>query len=152
MVLSGPMSRATGPDGGRPLTVDELPAARELLSENYGMDPTAAAVAIPDGAVYRADQSVWGIFADGEMASCVTTVVEAGLVVIWSMATRISRQGQGFGRRLLTAVLLRQLSEGATGSLLHSSVAGERLYRGLGFTPVEYLQLWSRPRWILGAA
>jgi hypothetical protein len=38
------------------------------------------------------------------------------------------------------------------GSLLHSSVAGERLYRQLGFSVVEYLQLWSRPRWVLGAA
>jgi ribosomal protein S18 acetylase RimI-like enzyme len=68
------------------------------------------------------------------------------------MATRSDCQGRGYGRRLLEAVFDHQFEEGATGSLLHSSVAAERLYRQLGFTVVEYLQLWSRPRWVLGAA
>jgi ribosomal protein S18 acetylase RimI-like enzyme len=152
MVLSGPVLSSAGPDGARPLSVDELPAARDLLSENYGLDRATAEAAIPDGIVDRDDQAVWGLYADGQMVSCVTTVIEEGLVVIWSMATRIDRQGQGHGRRLLEAVFLRQFAEGATGSLLHSSVAGEKLYRQLGFTVVEYLQLWSRPRWVLGAA
>ena len=152
MVLSGPVLSSTGPDGARPLTLAELPAARALLADTYGLDRDTAAAAAPDDGVGRADRAIWGLYADGELVSCVTIVLEGGLVVIWSMATRTDRQGQGHGRRLLEAVFLRQFAEGATGSLLHSSVAGEKLYRQLGFTVVEYFQLWSRPRWVLGAA
>jgi GNAT superfamily N-acetyltransferase len=123
-----------------------------VLGEAYGLDPASAAAAIPDSAVAHPDQSVWGLYADGALASCVTTVEEDGLVVIWSMATRADRQGRGYGHRLLDAVLAQQFDSGASGSLLHSSTAGERLYRQLGFTVVEYLQLWSRPRWVLGAS
>ncbi len=152
MELTGPLRSSTGPDGARLLTVEELPAAWEILGAIYGLDRAAAEAAIPETALGRTDQSIWGLYADGEMVSTVTTVIEDGLVVVWAMATRPDRQGQGFGRRLLESVLLAQFAEGATGSLLQSSVAGEPLYRRLGFTVVEYLQLWSRPRWILGAA
>jgi ribosomal protein S18 acetylase RimI-like enzyme len=136
----------------RPLTVDELPVARELLTECYSLDGTTADVAIPDRAVELADESVWGCFAEGRLVSCVTTVVEDGLVAIWSMATLRGDRGRGYGRHLLDAVFTRDFADGATGSLLHSSIAGEKLYRQLGFTVVEYLQLWSRPRWVLGAS
>jgi len=135
-----------------PLTIDELPAARELLADSYYLDRSTAAIAIPDRALDHADQSVWGCFVQGRLVSCVTTVVEDGLVVIWSMATSRDHQGRGYGRHLLDAVFTREFAEGAAGSLLHSSVAGEKLYRQLGFTVVEYLQLWSRPRWVLGAS
>jgi ribosomal protein S18 acetylase RimI-like enzyme len=139
-------------EAARPLSLDELPLAREVLTEAYGLDPASAAAAIPDTVLGRPDQSVWGLYADGELVSCVTTVDEDGLVVIWSMATRVDRQGNGYGRRLLDAVLAERFAAGASGSLLHSSAAGERLYRQLGFSVVGYLQLWSRPRWILGAS
>ena len=135
-----------------PLTLDELPAARALLADCYGLDAATAAMAVPDRAVDRADEAAWGCYAEGRLVSCLTTVVEDGLVVIWSMATSRECQGRGYGRHLLGAVLARAFAEGASGSLLHSSAAGERLYRTLGFTVVEYLQLWSRPRWALGAA
>ena len=86
------------------------------------------------------------------MVASVTIAVEDGLAVVWSMATRSECQGRGYGRRLLETVLRHQFDRGATGSLLHSSVAGERLYRSLGYAVVDYLQLWSRPRWVLGFA
>jgi ribosomal protein S18 acetylase RimI-like enzyme len=138
--------------GVRPLALDDLPDARRLLGENYGLDDATAAAAIPDVAVERSDMAVWGCYDDGRLVSCVTTVVEDGLIVIWSMATRSDCQRRGYGRLLLEGVFARQFADGVSGSLLHSSVAGEKLYRELGFTVVEYLQLWSRPRWVLGAA
>lgn len=143
---------ATAPEVVRSLSVDELPLAREVLSEVYGLDPASASAAIPDAAAARPDQSVWGLYAEGELVSCVTTVDEEGLVVIWSMATRSDRQGSGYGHRLLEAVFAQHFASGASGALLHSSLAGERLYRQLGFRVVEYLQLWSRPRWVLGSS
>jgi ribosomal protein S18 acetylase RimI-like enzyme len=74
------------------------------------------------------------------------------MLVVWSMATRTDCQGRGFGRQLLGSVLNDQFDKGATGSLLHSSVAGEKLYGALGYSTVEYWQLWSRPRWVIGNA
>ena len=135
-----------------PLSFEELPTARELLGDSYSLDAATAAIAIPDRAIDAADMSIWGCYAEGQLVSCVTTVLQEGLVVVWSMATRRDCQGRGYGRQLLDAVFADQFEAGASGALLHSSVAGEKLYRQLGFKVVEYLQLWSRPRWVLGAA
>jgi GNAT superfamily N-acetyltransferase len=156
MILAKPDWCAASSDAGSatavPLSRGELPQARQLLAESYYLDEATAAMAIPDRAVDAADMSVWGCYAEDRLVSCVTTVVHDGLVVIWSMATRQDCQGRGYGRRLLDAVFAQEFEAGASGSLLHSSMAGEKLYRRIGFTVVEYLQLWSRPRWVLGAA
>jgi ribosomal protein S18 acetylase RimI-like enzyme len=89
------------------------------------------------------------MFDGNELVSCVTGVLQDGMVVIWSMATRADCQRRGHGRRMLEAMLSQQFGDGAIGALLQASHAGERLYRQLGFTVVEYMQLWSRPRWAL---
>ena len=68
------------------------------------------------------------------------------------MATLPGSQGRGFGRRLIEVALHDQLEKGATGSLLYSTEAGEKLYRALGYEVTEYIQMWSRPRWVLGLA
>jgi GNAT superfamily N-acetyltransferase len=139
-------------DAVRAVGHQDLATARELLADNYGLDDSTAAEAIPDRAVDGSDLGMWALWEDGAMVSVVTITVEDGLAVVWSMATRPECQGRGFGHRLLASVLHEQSGRGATGSLLHSSVAGEALYRSLGYSTVEYLQLWSRPRWVLGFA
>ena len=149
MVLHELASSGPPSSGARPLTLGELDAARELLGGCYGLDRATAAAAIPDAVVEGTDVSAWGLFDGGDLVSCITGVLQDGLVVLWSMATRADCQRQGHGRRLLEAMLSRQLADGSSGSLLHASEAGEGLYRQLGFTVVEYLQLWSRPRWAL---
>jgi GNAT superfamily N-acetyltransferase len=151
------MVLATLPDGSpsagvRALRPEDLATARELLADNYGLDNSTAVAALPDRAVDSPDLGMWGLWEDELMVSVVTITVEDGLAVVWSMATRPECQGRGFGHRLLASVLHEQAARGATGSLLHSSVAGEPLYRSLGYSTVEYLQLWSRPRWVLSLA
>lgn len=136
----------------RPLTESELPLARETLVDAFGLDPPAANVALPDSVVASGDFQLWGLFDDGQLESIVTIVKEEGLAVIWSMATRRESQGRGFGRQLLDEVLPRQFESGVTGSLLYSSRAGEKLYRGLGYGVVDFLQRWSRPRWVLASS
>jgi GNAT superfamily N-acetyltransferase len=138
--------------GARAISREELPQVRELLSDTYGLDDASAAAAVPERAVEGGDMGVWGLFDGEQLASCFTSVVEDGLLVVWSMATRREYQGQGYGRRLLEAVLSRQFDDGAAGSLLQSSTAGEKLYRDLGYTVVEHWQLWSRPRWVMARA
>ena len=136
--------------GARPLALGELDAARHLLGACYGLDHATAAAAIPDVVAEGNDVSAWGLFDGVDLrVSCITGVIQDDMAVLWSMATRADRQRQGHGRRLLEAMLSQQLADGAAGALLHASEAGEGLDRQLGFTVVEYLQLWSRPRWAL---
>jgi ribosomal protein S18 acetylase RimI-like enzyme len=152
MLLSTLPEEEPPSDAVRALRPEDLAPARELLADNYGLDDSSAVAAIPDRALDRHDLGVWGLWEDERMVSVVTIAIEDGLAVVWSMATRPECQGRGHGRRLLASVLREQIDRGATGSLLHSSVAGQALYRGLGYSVVDYLQLWSRPRWVLGSA
>jgi len=153
MILEAAAAGAPPADPGpRPLSLEELPLARQLLADTYGLDDASAVAAVPDRAAEDEDLAVWGLFDGDQLVASVTIAVEDGLAVVWSMATRPECQGRGYGRRLLEMVLRHHFDRGATGSLLHSSVAGERLYRGLGYAVVDYLQLWSRPRWVLGFA
>jgi GNAT superfamily N-acetyltransferase len=136
----------------RALSEVDLPALRELLADTYGLDPGSASAAVPDRAAASSDLEAWGLFEGGQLVAGVTTVIEDGSIVVWSMATRPGSQKRGYGRRLLNSVLARQHRAGVNGSLLHSSVEGEALYRAAGYEVVEYWQLWSRPRWVLGRA
>jgi ribosomal protein S18 acetylase RimI-like enzyme len=136
----------------RPLESSQLPAARSILAESFRMDETSTLVALPDSVIERRDERAWGLFEEDLLVAVVVIVDVDGHVVVWSMATPPERQGSGLGRRLLRAVLREEFNRGADASLLSSSKAGERLYRDLGYEVVDYLQLWSRPRWILGAS
>lgn len=152
MALCDLSAFSTDDTGVERLDRHQLEAARHLLAECYGLDRGTAETAIPDAVVDSPDLAAWGLYAEGALVSCVTTVLQEGVVVVWSMATRRESQRRGYGRRLLESVLNDQLQRGASASLLHSSLAAEALYRHLGYTVIEYLQLWSRPRWALGVA
>jgi ribosomal protein S18 acetylase RimI-like enzyme len=152
MVLDGPDLPDVDGAGVRALTEEDLPEARALLADTYSTSDAAAAAAVPLLAVEDPDLGVWGLFDGDRMVSSFTGATEDGLVVVWSMATRPHDQGNGYGRRLLATALRSRFEAGAEGSLLQSSEAGERLYRGLGYEVVEYWQLWSRPRWVMARA
>jgi GNAT superfamily N-acetyltransferase len=152
MVLTPPSGSFTGRSGARALSTDELPAARELLTDTYGLDDCSAIAAVPDGVVTSEDMEAWGLYDGDRLVSVFTSVVEDGLAIVWSMATRPDCQGHGYGRTLLESALGQLIERGATGSLLQSSVVGQKLYDGVGYSTVEHWQLWSRPRWVMGNA
>ncbi len=152
MILTDRSRPDTDGSGVRRLSGQDLPTARELLADTYGLDDASALAAVPDQVVERDDMGAWGLFDGDTLTSCFTGVIEDGLFVVWSMATRRESQGLGYGRRLLQTVLGRQFEDGVSGSLLQSSVVGRKLYRGLGYVDVEYWQLWSRPRWVMANA
>jgi GNAT superfamily N-acetyltransferase len=152
MVLEVPDLPDVDGAGVRALTEQDLPDARGLLADAYGMSNAVAAAAVPLLAVEDPDLGVWGLFDGDRLVSAVTEATQDGLVVGWSMATRPADQGNGYGRRLLATALRSRFEAGAEGSLLQSSEAGERLYRRLGYEVVEYWQLWSRPRWAMARA
>jgi GNAT superfamily N-acetyltransferase len=152
MTLTSFSGRDADRSGIRRLSAEDLPEARELLSDTYGLDDGSALAAVPDRLAGDDDMGAWGLFDGHQLASCFTGIVEDGLFVVWSMATRRDRQGRGHGHRLLHTVLSGQFERGVHGSMLQSSVAGRKLYLGLGYAEVEHWQLWSRPRWIMANA
>jgi hypothetical protein len=152
MALTGFTGGDADRSGIRRLSAEDLPAARDLLSDIYGLDDRSAVAAVPDRLADDDDMGAWGLFDGRQLASCFTGIVEDGLFVVWSMATRRDGQGQGHGHRLLHAILSGQFERGIDGSMLQSSVVGQKLYRGLGYGVVEHWQLWSRPRWIMANA
>jgi GNAT superfamily N-acetyltransferase len=152
MLLERRPTNGSDVEGIRALTLEDLPLARDVLADAFALNPSSAQTVLPDSVVNDATTSVWGLFEGGRAIASMIVVREDGLAVVWSMATRRDVQGLGHGRRMLEAILVNQFDDGAQGSLLHASRAGERLYRNLGYRDVEYLQMWSRPRWILGSA
>jgi GNAT superfamily N-acetyltransferase len=147
-----PARPLTGSTEAVVLSHDELPGAREILMDTYGLDERSAAAAYSDRAIEHPDVRIWGLYEEGRLMSAMAVAVDKGMVGGWSMATRPRAQGRGFGRRLLTSLLDQEFANGASGSVLHSSAAGLRLYRSLGYEAVEHWQLWSRPRWVMGRA
>jgi GNAT superfamily N-acetyltransferase len=152
MALPDPVGFDTDRSGVERLDRGQLGSARQMLAECYGLDLASAETAFPDAVADRPDMAAWGLFAEGRLVSCVATVRQDGVVVVWSMATRPDCQKRGYGRRLLETVLNLHFEQGASASLLHSSRVAEVLYAQAGYRVVEYLQLWSRPRWALGVA
>ena len=153
LMLLEPLSpERSASTGVRALAVDELDLARSVITDCFGISHASATTAIPDSMAERDDITVWGLFDEDQLVASVVVVEEDGLAVIWSMATLPGSQGRGFGRRLIEVALHDQLEKGATGSLLYSTEAGEKLYRALGYEVTEYIQMWSRPRWVLGLA
>lgn len=136
----------------RELDPSELPAARSILAESFQMSEANASTALPDSVIGRDDERAWGLFEEDDLVAVVIIVQVDGRAVVWSMATPPSRQHSGLGRRLLKEVLHEEFKQGATASLLASSKAGEPLYRSLGYQVVGHLQVWSRPRWVLGSS
>jgi GNAT superfamily N-acetyltransferase len=129
---------------------EDLPGVWDTMGQTFGVDPSLARVAIPEDVFDIEGQCVWILSVEGEIRSCVATVVVDRSVMVWSMATLRSWQHHGYGRRLLTTALMNSASHGVTESILYASPAGEPLYRSLGYQITEYWQMWSRPRWVLG--
>lgn len=137
----------------RRLSATELPAARALVGEVFGIPEALATVALPDDATVAPGRSVWGAFgADGALVCCLALVAVEGAATVWSMATAVAARRQAHGARLLGSALADAVDGGASCSLLHASTEGEPFYRALGYEQLERWQLWSRPRWVLGRA
>jgi ribosomal protein S18 acetylase RimI-like enzyme len=139
---------ATDP-AGRRLVAGDLPGARELLAA-ANFDPEVDRATFPDSIVDSDSTALWGVDADGSLAAILASSTVGDVTVIWSMATLPRCQRQGYGRRLLGAVLPEVFASGTNTVLLSASTSGEALYRSVGFSVVEFWQQWSRPRWVPG--
>lgn len=132
------------------LSLEHLEEARSVIRDAFDVPAGLSWVALPDEAVAAPAFAAWGLYEKKVLSCCVATVTVDGAIVIWSMATPRHLQHQGYGNRLLRAVLARSSSDGANSSLLYASPSGEPLYRSLGYEVIEHWQMWSRPRWVPG--
>jgi GNAT superfamily N-acetyltransferase len=139
--------------GLRELAPTELALAWELVADVFGLDPELARASLPAEALAAPGRRLWGSFDEARaLTACLATVASEDAVVVWSMATSAAARGQGHGGRLLAHALADAAERGATLSLLHASEDGEPFYKAAGYWVLEYWQVWSRPRWVLGRA
>ena len=112
----------------------------ELVRSAYGLTGSAGLRSdLPD--VPGVD--AWLLRENGRAVAALVATADPDLVAIWSMAVAPEHQRQGRGAHLLRAVLGHYALEGATVACLVATPEGERLYRSVGFEPIEQLQVWQ---------
>lgn len=140
--------------GVRELTADLLPEAQALASAAFGVGPEVAALAYSEEMLAREDTLFTGLQDDdGVLVACALMCRTEGAGSGWTVATLPGRRRAGYGSRLTTGTLaIDAAHRGSVPCLGLSSPDGLPLYTGLGFELLEYWQVWTRPRWVLGAA
>ncbi|MBM7417275.1 MULTISPECIES: GNAT family N-acetyltransferase [Nocardiaceae] len=151
------MHRSTGGsrpvDGVREITEDDLPACQEVASLAFGVGPELAAAVYTAETLRRPDAMAFGLFVDDELVSCLLSCRAGDTVTGWALATHPDHRRAGHAARLIAGG--KHVETGLNGpsqDLCLASPAGVPLYASLGFHTTEYWQVWSRPRWVLGAA
>jgi GNAT superfamily N-acetyltransferase len=125
---------AIGPDAG--VVAGDLAASafnlpRDVVARCWDVLMTATAPA-----------QTFIAWSEGGPASAVTVTRHGTTVGIWTMATPPDRQGQGWGRALLTSVLDDCCRMGVDRAYLYASPAGFPLYSSIGFTALAEMPVW----------
>jgi GNAT superfamily N-acetyltransferase len=127
------------------VSVDDLMMARRVVADAFGCTPDLPATPTDH-------LRVWGVYLDGDIVSCATTVEIDDTVVVWDVVTRPEYQRRGYGSAILDAIHERFAAITTVRQLtLLSSAEGYRLYESHGYQVLDWWQAWSRPRWVLGA-
>lgn len=125
------------------------PAARALIASAFGFEAATATVALP-AVAGPAGERVYGLREGGATVSTVVVAGTGPVRSVWSMATPAALQRRGYGRRLFEATMHAEAAHGVTHLVFLASPPGLPLYLAAGGGIVEYWQVWSRPRWVLG--
>lgn len=131
----------------------QLGAARVLVEEIFGVDSESAAL------VYAAahsdenqSRSVLGLVEDGELQTAAMLSFGSPMSTGWAGGTRADSRRRGYGQRVMRQASAAAFAAVGEGSLCFlASPASNRLYDAGGAEIVEYWQMWSRPRWLLGS-
>lgn len=148
-------------DDVREITPADLPRTRELASEAFGLGRELAGAVFTDDLLARDDVVFGGLWEDGDgenggtssMVCCGLLCRAEGTSVGWTLATDPSRQRRGYASRLVAGVKhIDAGTRGPTEDLCLASIPGAPLYEHIGFERLEHWQVWTRPRWMLGAS
>ncbi|MDI9898537.1 hypothetical protein QM716_01570 [Rhodococcus sp. IEGM 1409] len=118
----------------------------------FGIDPESAGLVYSsrgtDGHPFR---SVVGLFEDDVLQTAAIVSVGESISTVWAGGTRPGGRRRGHGLRILQEASATAYAEVGEGSLCFlASEAGDSMYDSAGAEIVEYWQMWSRPRWLLG--
>ncbi|MCJ0904085.1 N-acetyltransferase [Rhodococcus sp. ARC_M6] len=135
------------------LDEEELGAARGLVGEIFNVDPASAAlVYTASSSEGHSRRSVIGLVEDGALQAAAMLSFGHPISTGWAGGTRPTSQRRGHGMRVLQQASAIAFAEVGEGSLCFlASDASNRLYDVAGAEIVEYWQMWSRPRWLLGS-
>lgn len=137
----------------RILEAEDLRAARQLAEDVFGIDRESAALVYSAAATDRPhERSVIGLFEFDTLQTAAMLSFGEPISTVWAAGTRAEGQRRGHGLRVLrqvSAAAFDAVGDGAVCGL--ASAAGNRLYDASGAEIVEYWQMWSRPRWLLGS-
>lgn len=132
----------------RKLGSADLPAARQIIADRFGLYEKLALVALPPDSADRPGQSVWGGFDEqGEMVSCIAGVETGDYLSTWSLATAPAGRARGYAHRLLYT-LFADAATSHRAALAHILPHNEPIHRSFGYLVLEHWQVWSHPRWV----
>jgi GNAT superfamily N-acetyltransferase len=134
------------PDGRvRQARVDDFGVVSDLVASSFGLIPEVAAVVAGILELGDAAGKLWLLVEGAQAVSTVLTSIVDDAVCVWCMGTPPRFARHGYGRSLLTDVLLRARLEGAGIGLLGATPAGKPLYDATGWTTLEQWQLYLNP-------
>jgi len=114
----------------------------EILAEDEEREVADAIAGILE--LGDAAGKIWLLVDEAGAVSTVLTSIVDDAVCVWCMGTPARFARRGYGRALLTDVLLRAKLEGASIGLLGATPAGKALYDATGWTTLEQWQLFLR--------
>jgi len=83
-------------------------------------------------------------YADGQPVSTAATVIAAGAVGVYNVATVPDRQGRGFGEAIMRHALGRARDQfGIERTILQSTPQGLRLYQRMGYSSVTSVTVYT---------
>lgn len=121
---------------------EALGQALALVSAAFGLPAEMVGRALGSNALAGTGCRFYLASADGVAVSSVAVTREENVAGIWCMATPPERQGQGWGRALLSGLIERLRDDGVERVYLLATAAGFPLYRSLGFETIAEDVVW----------
>lgn len=135
-------------------TAADLPRAREIMCEAFGVDEATAARVYSEEVLASEGVSLLVSGSDDdETPGCVSLVhLHEGIGTNWALATARAVRRRGYTAAMMSRVL-REIGEQDAGGCLVglATAAAEKAHRTLGGEVLEHWQVWSRPRWMLAS-
>lgn len=137
----------------RPGTAADLPRAREIFREAFGIDAATAGLVYSERVLAQPGVEML-VAGDDDGIGCVSLVhQDGGVATNWALATDRSRRRRGHAASMIPRVFV-DIDRRHPGAYLVgvATPMAEASHRTIGGEVLEYWQVWSRPRWMLASS
>lgn len=132
---------------------DYLPRCLEIATQAFTANEETVSAVFSSSVVSKDTANLYGGFIDDELACTMVACRGDRIVTGWGLATDPKLVRGGMARRLISTLFGHSYEERPdTIICCMATPQGQPLYQSLGINVLEHLQVWSRPRWILGKA